>query len=135
MGRTSTNGLKLRKKNIRLNSRKCFIMVRSGRQWGNLSGEVRGSPITEMSRDGPRSQGTGALLESPPWSPSGGAIPMGMCVTPSCWRSGEEFQVPWQLSCCLPPSSKVQDEPGELSHSQPEICPSCSLLQRKTEAV
>lgn len=59
MGRTSTNGLKLRKKNIRLNSRKCFIMVRSGRQWGNLPGEVRGLPITEMLEDGPRSHKTG----------------------------------------------------------------------------
>lgn len=57
-------------------------MVRSGRQWGNLPGEVRGSPITEMFRDGPRSHGTGALLESPPSRASDGAIPMGMHVIP-----------------------------------------------------
>lgn len=69
-------------------------MVRSGRQWGNLTGEVRGSPITEMFRDGPESHGMGALLESPPLSPSDGAIPTGMCVIPRCWRFGKEFQVP-----------------------------------------
>lgn len=63
-------------------------MVRSGRQWGNLPGEVRGSPITEMFRDGPRSHGTGALLESPPSSASDGAIPMGMRVIPRWWRFG-----------------------------------------------
>lgn len=38
-------------------------MVRSGRQWRNLPGEVRGSPIMEMLMAGPRSHEMGALLK------------------------------------------------------------------------
>lgn len=63
----------------------------------------------------------GALLESPPLSPSDGAIPMGMCVTPRCWRFGEEFQAPRELSCCLPPRSKVQSRRGEQQRSAPAV--------------
>lgn len=60
-------------------------MVRSGRQWRNLSGEVRGSPITEMLTGGPRIHETGALLKRSSLEPLGqgysrgdGGSPLGL---------------------------------------------------------
>lgn len=112
--------------------------VRGGQGLSN-NGDVQGWPQE------PRKGGSAGISPS---SPSHGATPVGTCVIPRWRGSGEECQVSCRLSCCqvscrpsccLPPRSKVQGGLGGSGAAgaaqSGQICPSCSLLQRKTRAV